>query len=65
MRSLRAARRESLTVAMKTQHSQKKKKKPTKQTNKKTGVTLLKAKRCREENSGRALQEEAQQMQRS
>ena len=50
MRSLRAACRESLIVAMKTQHSQKKKTT--------TRVTLFKTKRCREENSERALQEE-------
>ena len=51
MRSLRAASRESLIVAMKTQHSQKKKTTTTR-------VTLFKTKRCREENSERALQEE-------
>lgn len=52
MRSLRAASRERLIIAMKTQHSQKQNK------TKKTRVTLFKTKRCREENSERALQEE-------
>ena len=57
MRSLRAARRESLTVAMKTQHSQKKKK--TNQTNKQknrshiTESEKMQRRKLRKSTSGR------------